>query len=258
MLLLRPSLWQFGKPYEEDGTVSWNDSDFDYVIDNCASTILDQQALIYRLQLNVPETELIDSRFCSPPDAVRKPQRFDSRDLPILYAAFDVETCLHESRITLEDECFVAVLKPSVPAKLLDLSKCTAPAAANQFENPNIWLRALLYNGKDVYEVCRRLANRIHARGFDGFIYPSYFQQTAERTHRNVALFGRPVKAGKLLMHSLQKVRLSNVAYDWQFAPVVKGAYLDEVSLPSRREQLNKLWNLFALVRRLFCYERMV
>ena len=247
-----PPLWQFGKPCEEDGTMSWNDSEFDYVIDNCQTRIIDQQTLVYRLQLNVSETELIDSRFCSPPDAIRKFQRFDSRDLPILYAAFDVETCLHESRITLEDACFVAVLKPLEITKLLDLSKCTSPAAANQFENPNIWLHALLYNGKDIYEVCRRLANRIHARGFDGFIYPSYFQQSAERTHHNIAFFGRPVKAGKLLLHSLQKVRLSNVAYDWQFAPVVKGAYLDEVSLPSRRLHLNKVRNLFALVRRLF------
>jgi hypothetical protein len=225
-----PPLWRFGKPCGEDGSVKWEEKDFDYIIDNCSNQTFDQRDLLYRVQLNVPETQLKDARFCSPPNDIRKFQRFDSKHLPILYAARDVETCLHESRVTLEDECFVAVLEPAKPMTFLDLSRCTAPDGVTPFEDPSIWLLALLYNGGEAYEVCRQLSSRIHARNFDGFIYNSYFQQAAERNHQNIAVFGRPLLTQQLMVRSLQKVRLSNVAYDWQFAPVVRAANIEDLS----------------------------
>ena len=162
-------------------------------------------------------------RFCSPPDTIRKYQRFDSEHLPILYAARDVETCLHESRVTLQDECYVAVLVAKKKMNLLDLSGCGSPNNVTPFENPRIWLQSLLYDSDSSYEACRGLARRIQTKGHDGFVYTSYFQQAAQRTHQNVAVFGRPVVSGDFAVRSLQKLRLNDVAYAWQFASIVKG-----------------------------------
>ena len=250
--LYGPPLWQFGKPCDENGNVSWNESDFDYIIKNCSALVLDQQDIFYRLQTNVREQDLIDFRFCSPPDSIRKFQRFDSKELPILYAARDIETCLHENRTTLQDECFVAVLSPKRKLKILDLSQCKTPSDVTPFEDPNIWLMALLYDGGGAYDICRRLANRIRDKGYDGFIYTSYFQQAAKRTHQNVAVFGRPVVAGDLAVRSLQKVRLNSVAYDWQFASIVKGAYIESSDASSRGFFWARVQQLIDWIRQAF------
>ena len=222
--LYGPPLWQLGKPAEEDGIVDWKDADYDYIIENCPSKTLDQKDMIYRLQMNVKEKDLIDLRFCSPPDTIREFQRFDSEFLPILYAARDVETCLHESRVTLQDECFVAVLAAKNKLNLLDLTLCASPDHVTPFEDPSIWLQSLLYDGDSSYKACRGLARRIQTKGYDGFIYTSYFQQAAQKTHQNVAVFGHPIASGDLAVCSLQKIRLNDVAYAWQFASIVKGA----------------------------------
>lgn len=225
--LYGPPLWQFGKPSEENGKTVWQVKDFDYLIDNCSLQQLSQGDIFYRLQTNVPESQLVDSRFCTPPDRFRKFQRFDSQGLPILYAARDIETCLHECRVSLQDECFVAVLSATKPMKILDLSRCVAPSGATEFEDPKLWLLALLYDGGVAYDICRRLARRIRDRGYDGFTYTSYFQQAAERKHQNIAIFGRPIITGAVTLHSLQRTRINNLAYDWQFVPVVKSSVVE-------------------------------
>jgi hypothetical protein len=228
-----PPLWQFGKPWGEDGNVDWSMSDFDYIIENCPSRTIVGENILYRAQRNVPEMEICDGRFCSPPESVQTSWRFDSDDTPICYAAFDVETCLHESRVVLSDDIFVAVMAPKRPLRMLDLSECNTPPGVTPFEDPKIWLLALLYASEASYEVCRKLAKRIRERAYDGFIYTSYFQQASERPHLDVAIFGRPIRDGLLEVTSINKVVLRNVAYDWQFGPVVKGAYVEETEASS-------------------------
>jgi hypothetical protein len=170
-----PPLWMFGKTPGEDGAVEWYDGNLDHIIENCSDLSLSGGAALYRVQLNLGETDLCACRFCSPPQENRMMfWRFDNEDLPICYTAFDVETCLHETRVSLEDEIYVGVLKPRRNLRLLDLSTCATPEGTTQFEDPAIWLRSLLYNGKESYETCRRLATRIRDRGYDGFMYESY------------------------------------------------------------------------------------
>jgi hypothetical protein len=223
-----PPLWQFGKPPGEDGQVEWSDEDLEYLIDHCQEQLLSERAILYRVQLDVLERQLSDERFCSPPDALRtKFWRFDSDEVTICYTAFDVETCLHESRVTLQHNIFVATLELERDLRFLDLSSCKGPGEITPFENPAIWLGSLLYDGDDSYGVCRRLAARIRSRNFDGFTYASFFQQAAERTHVNAAVFGTPIRSGILRVASINNVRLNNMAYNWQYGPVVVDAFQD-------------------------------
>lgn len=222
--LYGPPLWRFGKPPNEDGIVEWSQDDLDYVIDACPEVWVSTSTQVFRVQIDVGEANIVPQRFCSPPQQFRtRLGRFDSQQLPVWYGAFDVETCLHESRITLQHEISVAVCSPSRPLRMIDLSKCELPVPT-PFEDPAIWLLALIYNGEDSYETCRRLAQEIANRGYDGFLYTSFFQQAASRNHTNIALFNRPIMEGLLEVISMNSVRLKNVAYDWQFGPQVSSS----------------------------------
>lgn len=231
--LYGPPLWRFGKPANEDGNVEWSDEDFAYIMQNCPEVWVSTKTQIFRTQLDVADDNMKPERFCSPPQEFRKSfGRFDSEELPIWYGAFDVETCLHESRVTLQHHVFVAVCSPAKPLRILDLSNCEL-SDVSPFDDPEIWLLALIYAGKESYAVCRRLAAAIALKGYDGFIYTSFFQQAAERKHLNIALFGRPIIDGKVYVNSFDTVRLRNVSYDWQFGPVVIDTYssiVDEFS----------------------------
>lgn len=221
-----PPLWRFGKPSDEDGYVHWSDEDLDYVLDNCQSSEINPDSEFYRVQINVKEDEIEDARFCSPPaNVTRSTWRFDSENVTICYCAFDIETCLHESRVSLENDIFVAILSPNRPLRLLNLDTCAPPADATRFEDPSIWLLALIYSAERSYPICRRLARRILERGYDGFTYTSFFQQAAERPHRNIAVFGEPIRDARVKVKSINTVRLNELAYRWQLGPVVLGAY---------------------------------
>ncbi|MEJ0070738.1 MAG: RES domain-containing protein [Pseudomonadota bacterium] len=56
--------------------------------------------------------------------------QIDSPGFPILYGAQDVEGCVHECRVTLEDELFFASLSPSRTLRLLDLTHLLEEEAA--------------------------------------------------------------------------------------------------------------------------------
>lgn len=103
----------------------------------------------------------------------------------------------------------------------------------------------LFLAGKHSYEITRELASVVKNVGYDGIIYPSYF--CAKRTGnyplearlgiavrkypgstpyvksqiiRNLALFGKPLKEGKVKVVCINKLFLNRVAYDIQFGPV--------------------------------------
>lgn len=220
VFLYGPPLWMFGKPVEEDGSQSWETSDYQKICDYHNERELDCNASIFRVQRNVESTPE-DGRFCSPPEAFRtKFGRFDSADLPILYCSFDVETCLHESRVSLEDDIFVATMNPTRPLRLLDLTEPKTDFEVSPFDDPRIWLRSLIYDHGS-YHVCQELAAHIYSIGYDGFVVESYFQQAARARHANLCLFGRPVVSGLVGVKGVNKVNLHNVSYEYGFGPAV-------------------------------------
>lgn len=220
VFLYGPPIWMFGKPAEEDGSQKWETSDYQKISDCYDERELDCQTQFFRVQSNiefVPE----DARFCSPPDEFRSRYgRFDSADLPLLYCSLGVETCLHESRVTLEDDIFVATMHPTRPLRLLDLTKPKADLDFSPFDDPRIWLRSLVYDHGS-YDICQKLAQYVHSVGYDGFIVESYFQQAARDKHVNLCLFGHPVTSGLVNVDGINKVNLHNISYEYGFGPAV-------------------------------------
>ncbi|WP_158543350.1 RES family NAD+ phosphorylase [Dyella psychrodurans] len=210
---------------------------FHDIIRRCGATDLEpEKDLIFRVRKGEGLAPALASEFDSPPIGKDTSGRYESPGFPIFYGADDVETCLHESRVTLSDSIAVATFSPSKELKVLDLDDgIDDSSASNPFDRVDILLRRLAYAGKHDYDLCRELAAMIYAQGYDGFFFTSYFGQAHKKRLRNIALFGHPVSDGKLLLKSVNRVRLLHVGYEFEFGPH------NDTALPIDKEKIDAL-----------------
>src|SRR5262249_14504305 len=86
----------------------------------------------------------------------------------------DLQICVHECRVTAEDNLFVATLRPNRNLKLLDLAYLL-PEDTTEFESLDMAVHMFFLAGKDSYPIAREVALAAHKGGFDGIVYSSYF-----------------------------------------------------------------------------------
>ncbi|WP_245294196.1 RES family NAD+ phosphorylase [Rhizobium etli] len=201
-------------------------------------------ATFFRIRVN-PERPNDPSQYDSPPVAFTGNGRLDSPGKPILYGSPDLEICVHECRVSAEDEVFAATLAPLRDLRLLDLSVLLPEEeAVTEFESLDMAVHMLFLAGKHAYDITRTIAESAQSAGFDGVIYPSYFsllrsgampfETTFGISHRrikrlqereevksipNIALFGWPIAEGKVSVGCINRVIISRVAYGFHFGP---------------------------------------
>src|SRR5690606_24463786 len=179
----------------------------------------------------------------TPPSEFLGGFRFDKKGFPVLYGSPDLELCIHECRTTVEDNLYVAKLVPVQNLKMLDLSSLI-DEDATEFESLDLTIHFLFLAGHHSYDICRDLAIKANGKGFDGIIYPSYFsyvrtgsipfdtvhgisirklpplkEYAQSQSIPNVALFGRPIKEGKIKIDCINRVIINKVSYDLTFGP---------------------------------------
>lgn len=199
---------------------------------------------IYRLRIN-PNSPNEELQYDSPPLEFLGTGRLDDKNHPILYASKDIEVCLHECRVTALDDIYMATLTPNTDLKLLDLSKII-DEDLTEFESIDLAVYMLFLATKHSYEIIREISKKTKEAGFDGIIYPSYFSllrtggmpfdTTSGISNRklsqyrdfeqdkiveNIALFGYPIKEGKLQVQCINAIKLTNIRYSMQFGPVI-------------------------------------
>src|SRR5256885_1332960 len=91
------------------------------VLSQYPGRILGTDELFYKLRRG-PEPPSDPGEYDSPPDALVGKGRLDSRTLPVMYGSQDLEVCIHECRVTVDDIVYVATLRPSRQLRLLDLT----------------------------------------------------------------------------------------------------------------------------------------
>lgn len=198
----------------------------------------------YRLRVN-PSSPELSSQYDSPPHLHAGKGRLDSKGNPILYGSTDLEVCIHECRVTVEDEVFVATLSPLRDLRLLDLSVLLKEdKSVSEFESLDLTVHMLFLAGRHSYRLIRMIADAARHAGFDGVIYPSYFsllrlgqmpfQTTYGISHRrieqfqdyeqskaipNLAIFGRPIEIGSIAVRCIDRLIIGKVGYDFHFGP---------------------------------------
>ena len=171
--------------------------------------------------------------------------RLDSEGFPVMYGSQDIQVCVHECRVTAEDDLYLATLAPTRDLRLLDLTELLEEQHVTEFESLDMTVHMLFLAGKHSYEISREIARAAHAAGYDGLIYPSYFSllrtgampfetaygishrrfpQLADREKAkiipNLALFGRPIEQCMVTVRCINKLILNRVEYGIQFGPV--------------------------------------
>ena len=131
-----PRLWMVGeieplKALERKATRS---SVIGRILNEYPPIALRPDQTFYRIRRNVA-TPANFGEYDSPPIHIAGSGRLDSKRLPVMYGSQDLQVCIHECRVTAEDELFVATLAPTRTLKLLDLTELLREEDATEFES---------------------------------------------------------------------------------------------------------------------------
>lgn len=241
-----PRLWMMGEnePLKDLRNTEKRFQTIEKILSLYPTKILTQDEVFYRLRINPNEPDN-HSQYDSPPNQFLGTGRLDDMDHPILYGSQDIEVCLHECKVTALDDIFLATIKPNLDLKLLDLSRII-DEELTEFESVDLAVYMLFLATAHSYETIREIGKKVKQAGFDGIIYPSYFSllrtgsmpfnTTYGMSNRaipeyrdfeqskiveNIALFGYPIKEGKVEIKCINKITLTNVKYNIQFGPVI-------------------------------------
>lgn len=241
-----PRLWMVGEiePLKQMKLLNGEEKEiFKKIIKEYPITSLSEEKILYRIRKN-PEGNLNTTDFDSPPMEFLGNGRLDNKENPIFYCSTDLELCLHECRVSSEDQIYVGIFKPSKTLKILDLS-VILDEDCTEFESLDLSVLMLFLASQHAYKILQKLSNFIRESGFDGIIYPSYFSMLktgnipfetiigisnrrfndfkayeANKIVQSIALFGYPLRDNKLDVISTNKLLLNQVKYDFTMAPI--------------------------------------
>ena len=242
-----PRLWMLGEiePLKDLQCERSRNEVIDRILNEYRSEKLTKQTRFYRVRKD-PEHPSDNGQYDSA-KACCSNGRLDSSQMPVLYASPDLQTCLHECRVTAEDDLFVATLRPSRELELLNLTTLLEePERVSEFESLDLTVNMLFLAGEHSYPISRAIARSAQRAGFDGLIYPSYFsmlrngvkpfETTYGMSNRripqykkfedlkvspNLGIFGRPIEDGLLDVSCINRIVLSMVNYSVHFGPVL-------------------------------------
>jgi len=240
-----PRLWMVGEvePLKKLELESEKHEIIHRILKEYPARILSKKEIIYRLRRNPKNPSNFDE-YDSPPSERLGENRLDSVNLPIMYASQDLEICIHECRVTVDDKLFLSTLCPTKDLKLLDLTEIINEDVT-EFESLDRTVLMLFFAGEHSYEILREIAFTAYQAGFNGLIYPSYFSLVHTgampfdsvygisvrrfpscKTHaksqiiQNIALFGRPIKEKIIAVKCINRLVLNKIKYDVLFGPV--------------------------------------
>jgi len=214
------------------------------IITEYPAVVLPEGQVFYRIRKDPTKPDNF-GEYDSQPTALAGSGRLDSTGFPVMYGSQDLQICIHECRVTAEDELYLATLAPTRELRLLDLTELLQKEKVTEFESLDMAIHMLFLAGKHSYEITREIARAAHAAAYDGLVYPSYFSllrtggmpfetaygishrkfpQLADRekakTIPNLALFGRPIEQRVVTVRCINKLILNRVEYGIQFGPV--------------------------------------
>lgn len=183
--------------------------------------VLRSGSQFFRVRKNLSqEHEQELAQYDAPPDEFIGNGRLDSSDLPVLYGSENLEICIHECRVVITDECYVATLEARRDLHLLDLTLPPHSDGPTEFESLDISMRFLFSAGAHSYPITRDIALTAKDKGFDGIAYPSYFSLVKPNAVANLAIFGRPIGSGAIGVRAINRAQLKSAVYEVRMGPL--------------------------------------
>jgi hypothetical protein len=220
-----PAEWRMGiTDHYHELTGSYADAlkTLDEIIGVASKRVLPADTKLYRVRTNIREAVTEPTSYDAPSNKMkRKSGRYDDKDVPLLYAAFDIETCIHECGCTVIDEIVLATLRTTRDLTVIDLQEINEPPPFTPFQCVRHFLYGMSVATEDEYPKCRMLARRMSELGMDGFSYQSFFSSVKSESLTNVALFGYPVRDGKVILNSLNRIKIDRIDYGFSLGPAM-------------------------------------
>lgn len=241
-----PRLWMIGEcePLKALADPASSAAIIDRILQEYPGFILRPEDTFYRIR-KAPGSPDQPHEYDSAPIALAGNGRLDSPGLPVLYASPDLQVCVHECRVTAEDDLYVATLAPISTLRLLDLSAVLKHEDATEFESLDMAVHMLFLAGMHSYPIARRISLAAYSAGFDGLVFPSYFSllrlglmpfetvygisrrrfpqlkdREQAKTVPNLAIFGHPIEQSRITIRCINKLILHRVEYGVHFGPV--------------------------------------
>jgi hypothetical protein len=180
---------------------------------------LTENDVFYRLRVS-PDHPNQPSEYDSAPIGLGQ-GRFYTDDLPVLYGSQDLEICIHECRVTIADDLYIATLKPTNTLRLLDLTS-RITENCTEFESLNMAIHMLFRAEDHSYQVSKHIAEAAKEAGFNGILYPSYFSRVRKDIVPNIVIFGKPIQEGLIKLECINRLSLDQVSYIPHFGPVLE------------------------------------
>lgn len=241
-----PRAWMYGEvqPLKMLQSPSTRPQTIERILRDYPTKVFSRGSKFYRLRSN-PRHPAEPSEYDSPPAKTASDGRLDHPAYSIMYGSQDLDVCIHECRVSVADELFVATLKTRRDLRLLDLTD-PLDETVTEFESLDMTMQMLFLARSHAYGLTREIALAANKAGFDGIIYPSYFsllrtgstpfetvygmslrrihpkrkQYVEATTIRNLALFGRPVESSFVSVECINRLILTRVGYQGHFGPV--------------------------------------
>ena len=149
--LYGPRLWMLGEvtPLKELQSKKTRNNIIRRIFDSYPKVTLGAMDMFYRVRKKPKEPDN-PNEYDSPP--ITMPNRLNSKHFPTLYASQDIETCIHECRLTVEDQIYIATLVPKGNTSLLDLS-ILLKDGCNEFESLDMSIHMLFLTGNYAQKV---------------------------------------------------------------------------------------------------------
>lgn len=220
-----PQEWKIGRNNWMDDLVSTNNEERECAVEKvakrCFTKVLKNSKRFYRIRTNLKSDFTSPIAYDAPPIQRLEDGRMNLEGNTVLYGAFNVETCIHETRVAIDDEIYIATLNPTKELKFLDF--CRIKAAKNEptpFEQLGLAISQIFLAGTQSYRITQAFSKYAFEHGYDGVIYPSYFNSVRDKKFRNIVIFGHPIAEGKIKVISIDRINLTKVKYDFTFGPV--------------------------------------
>lgn len=221
-----PKTWQVGEndwliKLSHEETIRTNQ--IDSILERCKNVMLNREEHFFRIRANIPDSDLLSPFAFDPPlKQDFKNGRFNLSHTSVFYGAFHVKTCLNESRVAVDDNIYVAKLKPRQSLNLIDFTKIKNDRKEDDSTNLCMAMNMLFSAGNSSYSITRIMSKRIYELKFDGVIYPSFFNQVSDKDYRNIVLFGHPIAEEKVEVASINTLHQKNISHDFSYGPVIK------------------------------------
>ncbi|MDR5877491.1 RES domain-containing protein [Caballeronia sp. LZ032] len=119
--------------------------------------MLAKGSLFYRVRVNPQRPAEPDEYDCPPLRFVGR-GRLDSTGFGVMYGSQDLDICIHECRVTAEDDIYVATLQPTKDLRLLDLTALLDEDEVTEYESLDIAVHMLFLASSHACEITRKIA----------------------------------------------------------------------------------------------------